>query len=338
MVEALYIPLSMALSLEEYLRSRLPNDQILVHCYSVGRCGSTLLSRAMDATPYSQSLSEPDIFTRLTSYGPAHSSLSVPEHTTKLVTLLRCSIITLLYFCHTTHPTKKVVSIKYRSSGVGLAYYIRQAYPPAKNVFLYRDAYNHNESFTRAFTNAKTREEFQSKTLTREDVWSLSITQHMRCIEWVDHEGFGSQIVEKVFREPEYKGYVWGSFFFWLQPMETATRLKNAYPSFFDFTLTYDELVEGKDGVISTLFKRVGVELNEQESKVVRAVFSRNSQEGSGIESKRLGNENDVSWYGENERKLLESYLAHHDGLVDSLDYKLSYVNNKTRYNSMKWE
>ncbi|CAF0907927.1 unnamed protein product [Rotaria sordida] len=68
-IEALYIPLIMAISLSNELAVTFPVDFQLIHLYNVGRCGSTLLCKAMNATEDCQSLSEPDFFTGLYNYG-----------------------------------------------------------------------------------------------------------------------------------------------------------------------------------------------------------------------------------------------------------------------------
>jgi hypothetical protein len=106
-IEALYLPLSMAILLSNDIVATFPSDFKLVHFYIVGRCGSTLLSKAMDTTEHCQSLSEPDIFTILSRYTMRQSKVSLTEHQNKLVSIIKAALILpSLTFASSKSPKK----------------------------------------------------------------------------------------------------------------------------------------------------------------------------------------------------------------------------------------
>ena len=141
----------MAIPLAEEVVTTFPADFKLVHLYSVGRCGSTLLCKLMNATEQCQSLSEPDIFAILYCYTTKHSKLSLVDHRKKLISTYRIAIILLAHFALLNKPTKKVLVLKHRSSCILGGQPMQEGYPSAKTIFLYRNGLAHSESFIRAF-------------------------------------------------------------------------------------------------------------------------------------------------------------------------------------------
>merc|ERR1711933_230559 len=63
----LYLPLEAAYIVAKTLAtSYLPRHNVrILHLFNTGRCGSTLLCRALGVTGATQSISEPDVFTNL---------------------------------------------------------------------------------------------------------------------------------------------------------------------------------------------------------------------------------------------------------------------------------
>ncbi len=97
---------------------------ILIH--SVGRCGSTLLSKMFGSLPQCLSLSEPDVQTQL---------IAEPFARENLVSLLRSSA--RHYFQPRGAATHLV--LKFRSFCIELAQPMQQATPNSTSLFLYRD-------------------------------------------------------------------------------------------------------------------------------------------------------------------------------------------------------
>jgi hypothetical protein len=125
-------------------------EQIQVHrssqvfLYSVGRCGSTLLSRVFMEVPKAKSLSEPDVLSQLVALKNPDPNLNA-----ELVKLIK-SCLTIL--CKPTggeYPD--FIVIKFRSFVIELADLIYSIYPQAKLIFLYRNAEDAVKSSVAAF-------------------------------------------------------------------------------------------------------------------------------------------------------------------------------------------
>jgi hypothetical protein len=113
-----------------------PARTVLVH--STGRCGSTLLMRALDAVPDVTTLSEPDVFSQLAMTGrPAEPA---PEQFARLYGAL------LRVFGRGRSGT---LAFKFRSVVCEHADYLAASLPEAASVFLYRDAIAVARSYAR---------------------------------------------------------------------------------------------------------------------------------------------------------------------------------------------
>jgi hypothetical protein len=108
-----------------------PKGLIFVH--SVGRCGSTLISKVLQAVPSVHSLSEPDDLTQIALELNSH------RNTTGQVTeLMRSSI---RWRCKSRRgPSPSFVAIKPRSEVMTLVEQFGELFPSAKHFFLYRNA------------------------------------------------------------------------------------------------------------------------------------------------------------------------------------------------------
>jgi hypothetical protein len=104
-------------------------DLILIH--SVGRCGSTLLSKAFQAIQGVRSLSEPDELTQLTRAKTTHIVDS-----TEAQRLLESSC---RWRCKPDAASPKKVALKFRSEVLVLSKEFAAALPRARHIFLYRD-------------------------------------------------------------------------------------------------------------------------------------------------------------------------------------------------------
>jgi hypothetical protein len=116
-----------------------PEGLIFVH--SVGRCGSTLLSKALEAVPSVHSLSEPDDLTQLTRLWVGRS---VPRE--DVPALLVSSI---KWRCK--EPSSEWLAIKMRSEVMVLAELFGSCFPTARHLFLYRDGLSWMRTVHRSF-------------------------------------------------------------------------------------------------------------------------------------------------------------------------------------------
>jgi hypothetical protein len=128
----------------EELAEGVPPPEHVIFLFSIGRCGSTLVSRALNAVPGVWSLSEPEIYTRLAS-----NSLVSPELTgytdDEVMRLVRAG--TRLLFRPPPGWEARVLAVKPRSQASIHAELYHRAMPEASCVFVYREALSWANSF-----------------------------------------------------------------------------------------------------------------------------------------------------------------------------------------------
>jgi len=112
----------------------------LVLVYSVGRCGSTLISQSFKAVPGVLSYSEPDVYTQIAML--RHRNRSREQEYLRLIgsctRMLRRDAATMV--------------LKFRAGGIHLADLFHRSYPEARNIFLHRHAERWLESMNAGFT------------------------------------------------------------------------------------------------------------------------------------------------------------------------------------------
>lgn len=141
--------------------SAVYGDDQLILLYSVGRCGSTLLSDGFNQLDGVASLSEPDIFTSL---------MRVYVNTqdrTWLARFVKTAVIALMK----PHDAQKY-AIKFRSYCIELADVIYSQFPNAHALFMYRNAEDWARSTARAF--AKLTSKWGSVGTDRERAWAAT--------------------------------------------------------------------------------------------------------------------------------------------------------------------
>lgn len=131
--------------LHELAREKGNAFQNLVLVFSVGRCGSTLLSRAMNRLDSVTCLDEPDVYMDLTVLRPRDGSRDA-----ELGQLIE-SCTRLLYRPAGTQI--HTLALKFRSFSIELADLFYKAFPSAKILFLYRNAETWARSNARAIAS-----------------------------------------------------------------------------------------------------------------------------------------------------------------------------------------
>lgn len=126
------------------LINRIPRIEQLIMIYSVGRCGSTLLSKVFNQIDTVLSLSEPDVFSQIVGLRNADRS-----NDEEIVELLKACI----YLLTKSTKQKKIsyCAIKLRGFAIELGDLIDRAFPDAKSIFLYRNAEDVIKSSIRSF-------------------------------------------------------------------------------------------------------------------------------------------------------------------------------------------
>lgn len=123
------------------LADELPSGPAgLVLVYSVGRCGSTLVSQALNAVDGVRSYSEPDVYTQIAML--RHRNRRRDEEYARLIE--SCTRI-----LGRDAPT---LAVKFRASGIHLGDLFHQVFPRARSIFLYRHAERWLESMNAGFT------------------------------------------------------------------------------------------------------------------------------------------------------------------------------------------
>ncbi|MFE9181976.1 hypothetical protein ACFYMB_01440 [Micromonospora haikouensis] len=130
------------------LADGLPDPARLVLVYSVGRCGSTLLSRALGEVAGVRSYSEPDVFTEIALL--RHED---PGRDAEYARLIRSCVRVLANAgSNTGSGGAETLAVKFRASGIQLGDLFHEVFPAARGVFLHRDARPWLESMHQGFT------------------------------------------------------------------------------------------------------------------------------------------------------------------------------------------
>lgn len=129
--------LTMSLAELEATADLAPPVPPVVLIFSIGRCGSTLLSHALNTVPGVWCLSEPDAFSTLIMQH-YHSRQRSDFPRAQIIRLIRAC--TRLQFRPPTDRQATVFAMKFRSHAIFQADLYHQALPEAACLFLYRDA------------------------------------------------------------------------------------------------------------------------------------------------------------------------------------------------------
>jgi hypothetical protein len=121
------------------------DESSLVFIQSVGRCGSTLVSRAFESVSSVRSLSEPDAFTNLVGW---RGSASAPDST---IRRMADSCVRVCCTPLSGSESPSYFAIKFRSQCIEIDDLLAEAFPAAKHIYLTRDPISRLDSTYRAF-------------------------------------------------------------------------------------------------------------------------------------------------------------------------------------------
>jgi Sulfotransferase family len=229
------------------LAAEVPFDPArLVLVYSVGRCGSTLVSRVFRAAPGVASLAEPDVLTQLITlrtggYDEAELARLV-DTCTRLV-------------CAGAGPAYSAWAVKFRSFGVALHDLYERCFPEARVVVLYRDAVPWARSAARAFSFSRPSTPDEMRAL-QERIGRLDPP----LADYARRAGLLTRM--------QFMAGQWVSF------MVRARSLHG-------FAVRYEELTAVPEQVFAAMFDHCG--LSRVDGTTLRQVLAEDSQEGSDI-------------------------------------------------------
>ncbi len=236
------------------LADTLPRaDDRLLLIYSVGRCGSTLISQSLGAVPNVVSYSEPDVYTQLTMMRYAD-----PSRDDEYVRLLR-SCTALL------GKRAPWLALKFRANVTHIGGLLHRAFPGAKNLFLYRHAETWAQSMNSAFAGG-------APPLLADPIFFLFLASSAPMLP---------PFMQRQGREPVM---VESFTLLWLSVMDTYLKLCEQGIPFL--ALRYEDIKAQPKRVLSDTFAYCGLPLDEVDAAY--AAFSKDSQEGTGLSQANL--------------------------------------------------
>jgi len=226
-----------------------PLQKQVVLIYSVGRCGSTLLSKGFNQLDSVVSLSEPDVFSQMVMMRNPDGRDDL-----EMAKLLK-SCLLLQTKSNISKPSSYV--LKFRSFCIELGDLIYQAVPQAQAIFMYRNAEEVVKSAIRAFAH---------------------ITQHYSSSELQKNIDFLSRFTPLL---KEYVNYIEGEpsvidseTISWLSIMHRYLVLyQQGVPL---CAVRYEDLLANPQLMMNELFNYCGLQTSD-----VSHVFEEDSQEGT---------------------------------------------------------
>ncbi len=256
----------------------------LIMIYSVGRCGSTLISQALNAAEGVQSLSEPDVYTHINMLRFVDASRD-EEYTHLLDSSTR------LLARHAP-----VTAIKFRSGGIHMVDLMRRVCPDAKNLFLYRNANTWAQSMNSAFT--------ADVPPALDDPIFLQFLMSL--------EPLAGAFIQRQGRPPTViESYA----LLWLSVMDSYLKQYRQGTPFY--TIRYEDIKAYPQRVLTAVFDYL--ELNPAAIAAAYAVFSRDSQEGTRLSQAHLA-QNPVKALGAEDYAQVAAVLSEHP-VIQTADY-----------------
>lgn len=239
--------------LPQLLENIEPVEQLTI-IYSVGRCGSTLLSKVFNRVDTVLSLSEPDVFSQIVGLRnpDRRNNREIAELLTACVYLLAKPTPQGKFDC---------CVIKLRSFAIALGDLIYLAFPNAKSIFLYRNAEDVVKSSIRSFV-------FLSKLL---PAIAENIDLYSRFIpllkEYADDIDFTDSQATDLYTV------------LWLSTMQSYLSLHQQ--GIITCAVRYEDLVAQPQQIVSSLFQECGLPITEVANGC--EVFINDSQKGSNL-------------------------------------------------------
>jgi hypothetical protein len=289
-------------ALDAAIRDSRPHVPHLVLLYSVGRCGSTLLTKMFHQVPGCVALSEPDVFTQMLELGlPERELIRRMKTVTRLVT-----------GSPSASPPSGLVVLKFRSMAVEHAAWMHAAFPDSTVLFLYRNAETHVQSAMRAFCSAGS------------ELWWLD-----QFARWAPLRPLARRVVKRRYRslcclfpqaanftsaEIARMGAVGVAALIWLSAMHRCATLRESeIPA---LAIRYEDLVASPEQFMTNLFQRIGIPTEG----------IRHAMQASGEDSQRnspLARSKQRHWkMNERARTILQHVLERHP-FINRADFQL---------------
>lgn len=232
-----------------------PDSSHVVFIHSVGRCGSTLLSKVLGSVPGICSLSEPDPATQLTEW---RSCKLLPEKE-----LLALADSSTRFACKAWPARGKdsFWAFKYRAQCIEISDMLMTAFPRAKQLFIHREPLSWLESVFRAFADKDAYRDPEFAAFF-EEIWA----RWLPLIRTRQRRG-----------KPMAVSETW--MLVWIGVRETLARHKATGLPFHE--LSYESLQANPESVLKEVFKYCGIEVSDW-SRVL-SCLQHDSQAGTTI-------------------------------------------------------
>jgi hypothetical protein len=228
--------------------------QQIIFLYSIGRCGSTLLSHAFNEAHGVRSLAEPDVYSQLVVMREADGSRDE-----EIEQLLRsCTAL----WCKSELATTSV--FKFRSFCTELGDLLHRIFPDSKVLYLYRDVKDWAMSSARAF--------------------HLFELQKAGILDWPEFKRMFPMLVTRGVKSTGEMAAVESLALSWLSGMQGISRLQEHGVSVL--ALRYETMRDKPQEVISAIFDYCGISINNTEQ--LRQTFRKDSQEGTSLSQQQL--------------------------------------------------
>ncbi|XP_078608432.1 uncharacterized protein LOC144880242 [Branchiostoma floridae x Branchiostoma japonicum] len=267
---------SIATSLEEAV-STVRN----VFLHHVGRCGSTLLCKAMDSTAEVQAVSEPDVYISVYEFLQRHDFNLTPAAEDEVIMVLKCSTILLNFYFLKNDPSRQVICYKPRSCALFYADLLQRAVPSAKSIFLYRNLPGFFDSWASVLFSGSYWRYYISTALKIDVFYHIPKYIHMeQSLKFFTDN-------HRLVKHPAARGVPFFLVTSWVLRMQKAYDLINDdQAGFFHALVTYKELVTHKERAVLKVLKEIGVDVSPEEIVNIKKAFGKDSQEGASIQSR----------------------------------------------------
>lgn len=240
------------------LANSIPEVHHPIFIYMAGRSGSTLLSNIFNESRVAVSLSEPDVATQIAHLRYDVGASRIPE-----VRDLAQSTIRFLFKSYHTDGIQ-AHALKFRSEGIRIADLLQDAFPRAKNLFLYRDAISWITSFYQLIQRNYDMPDYSSV-----NAW----IKRYETLKHADFSHLTSYLDKKCAKVsiPEQLALWLIAIIEWHQEqVELGTPM---------LAVRYSDLIQYREGVLQSVFTYCGLPMSS--SSVGLRAFSRDSQAGS---------------------------------------------------------
>ncbi len=269
------------------LSARISPADTLVLIHNIGRCGSTLLSRAFSQLESCISYSEPDCFTQIAFW----RAVDDPRDELWKSLLQACMKFT---FRNTMSRTPVTAIIKFRSGCLNLLDLFQDGFPDAKHVFLYRDC----NSWVASLVGLMTRHR-PLPDLSRENALSNCRYNNGRAIDQsnfpFDRLGENVSAIERLTLS-------------WLAYLELVTRIHSSHAAAL-LPVAYEELTANGQACLRKIFDHCGLPQDNLSHSL--SAFGQDSQAGTTY-ARVDGNSGNKRQLTEHDRFQMQSILSLH--------------------------